>query len=191
MVKCGCNMRSIYFHEDDYCQLEILPVQNYNYCKKEINNILNFSEEHKADNGIGWTDMYVRDENPTTLTELRISVSKLCSSLQNISCKFDIVYTGYGSHREVCQNTLAYGDSDDVVIFFDSDKEKSIIKNMWLTLDVHDEHHKESAQKIFCTLSKFSDFILVDWSWGFISELSSTIRLENYLNERIKCFSSY
>ncbi len=29
-------MRSIYFHEDDYCQIEILPVQNYEYCKREI-----------------------------------------------------------------------------------------------------------------------------------------------------------
>jgi hypothetical protein len=181
-------MRSIFFHEDDYCQLEILPIQNYEYCKKEIHNILTFSEKHKVEGGIGWTGIYIRNNNPISLTELNIPVSKFGALMEDIPCKFDTVYTGYNNYRKECQNVLAYGDSDDVVIFCDFDEKSNIVKNIWLTLCHCNESQKESAQKILSTLAKLNDFILVDWNWHFLTKLANTTELELYLSERMKDF---
>ncbi len=61
-------MRESYFHEDDYCQIEILPIDNLKFCLKQAGKISEFSEKHQ--NGIGWDAMYVREENPRKLSEL-------------------------------------------------------------------------------------------------------------------------
>jgi hypothetical protein len=181
-------MRRIYFHEDDYCQIEILPVQNYEYCKQEIDKINHFSEEHKVADGIGWTDIYVRDESPITLEELKISIERLTTSLQSVVSKFDFVFTGYSSYREVCKSTFAYGDTDEVVVFFDVDEELNFVKNIWMTLNIRNQVQIDSAIQIFKALSGICKLILVDWGWGFLSELDDNLEIENYLNKREEAF---
>jgi hypothetical protein len=99
------NMREVYFHEDDYCQLELLPEANWDFCAKQMNEIEKFSEAHKAE--IGWTDMFMRSENPKQLSEVEIERAALVSSVREILPPFDRVLTGYGSHSEECQHTIA------------------------------------------------------------------------------------
>lgn len=147
-------MSSIYFHEDDYCQLEILPVRNYNYCKQEIDKINDFSEKHQVTDGIDWTDMYIRNESHITLEELKIPVEQLSSSLQCVVSKYDSIYTGYSSYREVCKNTFAYGDTNDVVVFFDIDIELNFVKNIWMTLNIRNQVHIDSTKQIVKALSE-------------------------------------
>lgn len=181
-------MRNIYFHEDDYCQIEILPVQNYAFCKEEIDKINGFSAEHQVADGIGWTDVYIRNESPMTLEELKIPIEKLSASLQSVVSKFDSVYTGYSSYREACKSTLAYGDTDDVVVFYDFDKELNFVKNIWLTLDICNQAQIDSAKLILKALSGVYKFILVDWGWEFLSELEDIFEIEQYLNKREEVF---
>ena len=40
-------MRKIYFHEDDYCQLEVLPLAARQFCLQEMGEIDAFAEEHR------------------------------------------------------------------------------------------------------------------------------------------------
>lgn len=183
-------MRSIYFHEDDYCQIEVLPIQNYNYCKDEFDKINDFSEEHEVEGGIGFTDIYVRNENPISILDLSISIDKICSVLEGVTCKYDKVSTGYSTYREKCQNTIAYGDNENVVIFFNFDKDTNFVKNIWLTLDTYNENEKESAKQILLALSKINELILVDWGWSFLTKLNNTSSIEDYLNERIEALNS-
>ena len=75
-------MTEIYFHEDDYCQIEVLPVSNWEHCATQIGEIESFSEAHPAPGGTGWTDMYVREENPFSLRDLGISRTTLASALR-------------------------------------------------------------------------------------------------------------
>lgn len=181
-------MRTIYFHEDDYCQIEILSVQNFSYCKQEIDQINDFSEKHKVADGIGWTDMYIRNESLITLEELKISSEKLSASLGCMVSKYDSVYTGYSSYREVCKNTCAYGDTEDVVIFYDFDKEHGFVKNIWMTLDIHNQAQIDYAKQILNVLSGICKLILVDWGWGFLSKIDDITEIEYYLNKRDEVF---
>jgi hypothetical protein len=45
----GCN--EVYFHEDDYCQQEVLPLTALDFCSKQIKEIDEFAVAHLAPGG--------------------------------------------------------------------------------------------------------------------------------------------
>ena len=179
-------MRKIYLHEDDYCLIEILPVENYDYCKKETAKIDDFSEEHKAEGGTGFTDVYIRGENPYPTKKLNIPFPKLCKALEAVCDNFDEITGCYG----LSENTFAYGVDDNVVVFADYDNKSGEIENIWLNLNIETIEQKRLAKKLFSTLSAVSEFIVVDWGWSFISKLNDEAVINTYLDEREKVFSS-
>jgi len=62
----------VYFHEDDYCQIELLPSTSWKFCFNQIKEIDEFSEKHKVKNGIGWDKIYIRKESPYKIESLII-----------------------------------------------------------------------------------------------------------------------
>src|SRR5689334_6677593 len=128
-------MKEIYFHEDDYCQIEILPISNWRHCAEQMGEIETFSEAHKAPGGVGWTEMYMRPDNPVSLSQAKLSLDSFKRALSSKTEEFGPVYTGYSSYRERSNNTVAFSPSPDVVLFADHNDE-SIIEHIWLSLDV-------------------------------------------------------
>jgi hypothetical protein len=63
----------VYFHEDDYCQQEILPLAALDFCRNQITEIDAFATNHQAPGGIGWTEMYMREDSPEKLSDLGIT----------------------------------------------------------------------------------------------------------------------
>lgn len=51
---------TIFYHEDDYLQVEILPLENLDQLKKESADVENYSK--KCFGGFGYTDIYVRSD---------------------------------------------------------------------------------------------------------------------------------
>jgi hypothetical protein len=72
-------MREAYFHEDDYCQIEVLPLDDLYFCLRQAGEIAEFSNEHRA--GSSWDAMYIRGANPTPLASLNISLSQVREAL--------------------------------------------------------------------------------------------------------------
>src|SRR5512144_460743 len=96
--------RTVYFHEDDYCQIEVLPAQSWEYCAIQLGQIAEFSEQHRTPNGMGWTGIHVRGKAPATLAALSLDVDSVSRALSQYLVPFDRVETGYSSHREECRN---------------------------------------------------------------------------------------
>ena len=181
-------MKAIYFHEDDYCQIEILPISNWEHCENQMGEIESFSEAHRAPGGVGWTDMYMRQENPSTLRELNVSRNVLATALCEALPECDTVYTGYSTYREKCDYTTAFACSPQVAVFADFNKD-NITEHIWLTLGVSDQDEAESIMNAFHALSKFGDLLFVDWGWGMLNPLAETDALRRYLARRIEVFS--
>jgi hypothetical protein len=169
-------MRESYFHEDDYCQIEILPVNNLKFCLEQAGKISEFSEKHQ--NGIGWDAMYVREDNPKKLSELGITLQKLRDALSEILPEYDEVYTGYSTSRVQCTNTYAFGQDNGETIFVEVNKSR-IITSLWVS----------DPMPELLSLPKHERLLLADWGWEFICPLSNKIELENYLIERTKAFA--
>ena len=110
-------MRSAYFHEDDYCQIELLPIDNLGFCLKQAGEISEFSEEHWK--GMGWDSMYVRKVNPRKLSSLKLQLNDVRSVISKTMPEYDEVYTGYSSYREKCTNTYAFGGDKTATLFLE------------------------------------------------------------------------
>ncbi|WPC42698.1 hypothetical protein [Clostridium sp. JS66] len=182
-------MRNIFFHEDDYCQIEILPKENYNYCLSQCGNIEDFANDHMDVNGLGYTDIYIRENNAILLSTLTLTKDYLKKCMENIFPKFDKVETGYSSYCIEDKNTCAYGFNENVIAFFDYD-ENDIVQNIWLILNIYEKNDIKSAEKLLHKLSETSDLLLVDWGWSEVYLLTDTESIGQYLGRRENIFNS-
>jgi len=179
-------MSSIYFHEDDFCQIEILPVENFEFCAKQAGLIADFADTNRSESG--YTNTYIRSGPPTPLKNKKISKKSLARTLNNVLPKFDEVLTGYSSYRQKCQFTSAFGYENEVVIFFE--EKNRIVANIWLTLNIKNENNLTTAHEILIALSKFGDFLIADWAWDYVERISSHERINKYLHERLERYSA-
>lgn len=85
--------RTRYFHEDDHCQRELLPIASWDYCASELTRINEFSEAHRT--LFGWTKMYVRSEAPVRLRDLKLTAAAIESIVGSHLSRYDEVVTGY------------------------------------------------------------------------------------------------
>jgi len=183
-------LKEIYFHEDDYCQIELAPIENEEYIKQEIDAINSFSEQHKAPNGIGWTEMYMRKEPQCTLKDKLIGINEFEETVGNAIGKYDEVYTGYSTYREKCKNTNGYGD-DKVKLFVEHNG--GIITHIWFDFLLADDETAIRLNDILMKITERYDLLFVHWPWGFYSRpriddgLFNTLKgASNELRNRLK-----
>jgi hypothetical protein len=162
--------REIYFHEDDYCQQELLPREALAFVESEIKNSDDFAAGHLAAGGIGWTDVYVRQDPPVTFSALRMTREDFDVAISPHLPPFDQVYTGYSSYRERCKKAAAWGTSQQNAIFVDWDDE-GIIKNVWTQFFESDEKSILAASKSIAALGMLHSLMYVDWAWSFACEI--------------------
>jgi len=178
-------MRINNYHEDDFCQIELIPIENYDFIKNEMSKLHEFSEKHKVGNGIGWTEMYMREENPIKTIDKNIYLNEIENILNKCSTKFDKVQNDYGKYAQDCSNTISYGINPNSSIFIDFTNEK-IIENIWMNIFITGLNEKEDSHNILYNLSLNFDFILVDWGWEYFESLKNIEKIDEYLDKRIE-----
>jgi hypothetical protein len=169
-------LREAFFHEDDYCQIEVLPASNWDYCVTQLQKIGKFSYEHF--DGAGWTDMHIRGESPQQVKSLNINVKDLASSLSKTLTPFDRVLTGYSSFREETEQTMAFGSEISSIIFVEY--ENDVVTAIWLDSGIMSREDKQLALTVLLRLESMSEMILVDWNLGKIIKLSDRDKLISY-----------
>ena len=104
---------SIWFHEDDFGQREVLPVANLAWCQAEVWRSLEFGEAHAVRTEgrlTGFTDMYRRGTPPRPLATLAWPRETVARSLGACLPCIDVVTTGSASGpAEPCPRTHAFG----------------------------------------------------------------------------------
>lgn len=175
--------RKVYFHEDDYCQIEVLPAQNWAYCAQQLQQIVEFSERHRAPNGMGWTDIFMRSEEPISLSTLTLEAERVSRLLSRHLMPFDKVETGYSSHSEECLNTRAFGFNADCVVYL-STTPSGIVDHLWLGLGGPAEPARDALVAALVDFSTLGELLFVDWGWGRLFSLSDRVGLGSYLGER-------
>lgn len=178
--------KSIYFHEDDYGQIEILPAENKEFCMSQAGLIEEFAEEHRV--GAGFTDMYVRQENPLSLKEKKLAKADLERALQPYLPYYDTVYTGYSSYRELCQSTHAFALNDNIAVFYSV--EDNIVDDLWLAMTPMTKEEADVAQKVLEAIGDLGELIIADWSQGVVESLQDREAVTGYLAETFAWFNA-
>src|SRR5262245_7306691 len=89
--------REIYFHEDDYCQQELLPREALPFAEVQVKEVDEFADAHRAPGGMGWTNIYMRKEPPVGFQTLGMKKEDFAAAVSLHLPPFDLVYTGYSS----------------------------------------------------------------------------------------------
>ncbi len=174
--------RMIYFHEDDYCQIELLPVSARHHCMTQMGIIDDFAAKHD-DGGMGYTGIYVRPDAPHAFAELSVATAAFSAAISQHLPAYDFVFTGYSSYREECRSTLAWGD-DSFTLF--ADHEASIIQHVWLDLSLPNAAEAARVASALRALPISESILIADWSWSLVAMLSDDASLNEYLLQRTK-----
>lgn len=177
-------MSDAYFHEDDFCQIELAPEANWEFCARQMGEIETFSEAHR--DGAGWIDMFVRGDNPAPFQSLGISRSDLSKSMPAAFPQFDQVFTGYSSYRESCPQTTAFGRESGIALFAQYN-DAELITAAWCAFDITTEHDVESAMALIDSLSQWP-LLLADWGWSALLRIQDRDLCNQYFNKRRQVF---
>ena len=166
---------TIFYHEDDFGQVEIIPSENFDRLVKEAENVQDFSEKHF--DGGGYTDMYVRKENDLRLEAREIKVSELNEVLSKLSIeKHTIVTTGIRPGEMLSEDTFGYGENDRGLFF---DVKDGIVSNIWISgrLEVNDE----TLIAVLNEIGTKWNLLLMDWNKLELVDLKSKEQLKKYV----------
>lgn len=176
-------MADVFFHEDDYCQVELQPVENADFIKQQLDEIHDFSEVHQAENG-GWTDMYVRSEPEISLDE-EITLTAFDAVMGKLAPKFDKVLTGYSSYREECPNVIGYG-TDFVKVF--AEHKDGLIQKIWLDYYLETDEIVQTVYQYVKAITDKFDLLFVDWAWGYAVHVKKSDNFLSLLQEQAQEF---
>jgi len=155
--------RTRYFHEDDYCQQEFLPLSAWAHCASQVAAIDAFSEAHRTEHG--WTDMYVRPPAPSALADLGITAADVAAVVASVLVPFAGVTTGYGSHVEACPKVSAYGMEHGVTLFAECNA-RGTISALWLDPGAPAPAEVHRVVDVLSGLPKAQELLFVDWAWS-------------------------
>lgn len=175
------NETGVYFHEDIFNQVEFLPRENKEYLKSENKKIENFAKENF--DGHGFTDIYVRDESPKTISDKKIDFEELDKILLTLGLeKIAEVYEGYGSGKWKCENTFAY--VYDRAQIFVSLKD-NLVHDFWVDgFRFHkDIETKNKLKSVLWRIGNEMNLLLNDWDLTVVIDLKEESEIEKYLNE--------
>ncbi len=178
-------MREIYFHEDDYCQIELVAAENQGFCAQQMGLIDSFAEQHQS--GAGWTKMFIRTDNPSPLSSKLISRRSLSERMPITAPQFDQVFTGYADYRERCNGVAAWGPGSGVALFVESNPD-DVVTAVWFDLWIASQREQQVALDLLRSLSDL-DCLLADWGWSRLYQLNDSRGIEQYIAERLVAFN--
>jgi hypothetical protein len=174
-------MTEIFIHEDDYCQIELLPKDNFLLIHEEIKEIEN--SLGKQNSSYGFSNITSRNKVKIPLTSLNINRIDFENILkEEATAIFTKVKTGYSSHEEIMKQTIAYG-YENYSIFFSW--ESNYLLRIWITQTFISETLNVYPILLSNTLKLIGTkwpLLLIDWNNFIICDVKREADLDNYLN---------
>ena len=172
----SANEGTLFYHEDDYCQVELSPKENLPLFQKESEEITDLAG--KSFDGYGYTDIYVRNDNRVELRERKINPGELEQIISEMGLnKATKVVTGYGeTYRQALKDTVGFGGNYSAVYF---DFRGNVVNHIWFT----DPFGIETQRLTQCLLDigERWSLLLMDWNQTLLVDLSKKNEIEKYL----------
>ena len=169
--------RIAFFHEDDYCQREILPLTAKNFCLRQMSEIDDFSQKHQLESGL-FTDIFMRENSPHGIEELGLCPEQLNVALDFLP-PYDLVETGYSSYREESKATFGRGNGYEQNIFW-SVNESGVVNAIWLDIEIAPTT-MDMWRKVLVSLGKIAPVLLADWNLSICVDLTNLSEIEEYM----------
>jgi hypothetical protein len=166
------------FWEDDYNQVEIVPIENKAFIERQSSEIKNQADKKDI---FGFSKVYERKSLPvpTFFKEIRTDYLKYTLSGFGLPNAKHIRYNGEKIIEGQSNKVKAYGFYN-FTIFFDTEDE--LVKYIWLSTGlIVDIAQFELIKSVLYTLGEENEFILIDWNSLEMIDLRNRSQLDNYL----------
>lgn len=173
-------MEPIYYHEDFYRQIELIPEENYFSTNKYIND-LPLTEGSKY----GIYNIVERKEQKVKTIDRNIPLSGIKKLLNPLSLFYsDQVQSGYSTAVYNVENTVVWG-FERYGIFVECND--SYAKNIWLcnSAKFSKENTGKFLAKALKSIGEYYALILVDWNKELVVKLDSEQIILDYLNQNL------
>jgi hypothetical protein len=174
--------QEIWFHEDDYCQQELLPLAAMGFCLRQVEQSQEFAAEHADPQGAGWTDVYVLKQPPIRLIDLSIDIDTATRIFSAYLPQTSAVTTGYASYREPCERAAAFAD-DLNALFVKWNKDRKI-EAIWTQIFAIE--HLDAPITAMQELGKSYPLLYADWAWGFATAVDGSHALRERIVAKLK-----
>jgi hypothetical protein len=168
-----------YLHEDDWGKAELLPSENLAFLHAERERLDTFSAAHF--DGIGWTDVFVRSQEPTPIMSRVIPYSRLAELFGSLLPAAERVETGYSSYREPCAGCFAFGRSYDFALYGSANNGTVTALSLYMHAPSFAAVLRQRLVAAFRTLGGEYRLVLVDWQRSRIVDLADQAEVEHYL----------
>lgn len=172
--------KEAFFHEDDYCQIEIVPIQNLLSKANEIDSV----RKDQALTRDGFLDISAINITKYPISNLNIELRQFEAVLKEHSLFFyDKVYTGYSSYRTLKHNTYGLG-FENYILYYEIST--NIIVKTWIGYrSISDtlNGHPIKLQNALLELGLKYELILIDWTQLVVINLNNDYALNNYIEE--------
>ena len=168
---------TIFYHEDDFRQVEIVPCDNLSTLKTESEKVDTFAKEHF--DGPGFTDIYVRnDQNNIKLKQRRIAPNDLEKILGLLGFdRISNVLTGYGqNYRKQHKECVAFGSGYCAAYY---DFKDNVVEHIWFTN--HWSMDRGRLAKSLHDIGQQWNLLLQDWNLTVTIDLKDKTAIDKYL----------
>lgn len=170
----------VFFHEDDYGAVELLPVGAWVHCEQQLGRIAEHDVKHRAPGGVGWTSIYIREDSPVSMVELGLTLVELDAALSPHLPFTDEVETGYSTYREPVQRTRAWVVSGYMVLYASWD-ESGRVRSIFCSSSFVEPAKQPSFLAAMKALGALRPLLLVDWNADALLRLDDTEMLQRWL----------
>jgi len=178
--RSGAQHRSLFVHEDDWGQIEVLPAACAGWCTHEMARIRAFSAAHVVPGDGGWTEIYVREAPPLGLTDLALPLAAVASELEQRLPAFDEITSGTFSKARRIPRVKAFGPGQGAAIVITPDDGGAQIATVHLLLDGAPQARGEILHAA-AALTTEEPLVLVDWPRARLFALSDAYAVERYI----------
>lgn len=171
---------SIFYHEDFYKQIELVPEENYFKVILDINN----NQQNYNSSEHDFNAIKERGSQVIKTENLNIHIDSIKKALLPFTFNFFTnVTTGYGNSITKKQNTIALG-FERIAIFFEFNH-LGMVTNIWVTQStvLPKISNPKNLQNALIVLGNHFKLILIDWNEETLIRLSSTVAVQHYLKE--------
>lgn len=167
---------TLFYHEDDYCMIELTPIENIASLTEESETINAKSEKNFE--GSGFSDIHIIKDDRVGIDVRKITPEDMEQIINKTGFKkAAIVTTGYGqTYRERPGNTFGFG-KDYAAIYFST--KKGYVDKVWFT-----NPNSMDEEKLTLCLSEFGEkwnLVLMDWFQTRIVNLADRKDIDKYL----------
>ena len=168
----------LFFHEDLYKQIELIPRKNYFATQKAIAEL-----PHGQGSADGFLTCVIRPEHPAKLSDENIIIDMVNKMLKPLALSFyDQIVSGYSTKSYDVPNTVAWGfERYGIFVEYKS----GIVTGLWLcqsSMFVANNFGVALKSAILLLSSKL-DLVLVDWNQEILIDTSQEKLLGKYSRE--------